>query len=338
MFLPWNAGTENAFLTYAKELNYLGFNVINLVHPKAAIIKNLEENNLKYIKTKFLGRFGKIDIFSIFYFKYLLKKHKINIVFSHQGRITCLFKKSCSTNVKLVSVNHGHSPKHAVGTDLAITLNSQIYEKVIALGQKKEKTALIANGIKIDQEFKEYVINKNKEFVIGSFGRFSYEKGYDLMIEAFKILDEKGIKFIAMIGGSGDEEEKLKNLVEKYNLQKKVNFTGWVSNKEEFLRKVDLFLLPSRREEFPLTPLESMKYCVPVLSTKNFGCLDLIEDGKNGFLTELENPKDMAKKLEFLINNQNLLPQVTKNAFEKLLASFSDEAFRKKLLYHITSL
>jgi hypothetical protein len=73
MFLKWNAGTEGAFLSYAKCLDDLDFNVINLVHPKSEIIPFLEQNNLIYIKSAFLGRLGTYDIFTMLYFSYLLK-------------------------------------------------------------------------------------------------------------------------------------------------------------------------------------------------------------------------------------------------------------------------
>ncbi len=331
MFLPWNAGTENAFLDYAKALKDSGSEVINLVHPKAQIIPKLQQNNLQFIKTKFLGKLGKHDLITILYFKHLIKKHKINIIFAHQGRLISLFKKACPKGVKLVGINHGHNPKHSVGTDLAITLNSHIFNETIKLGQDKNKIILLPNGIEIGEDFITKKDPHNK-FTIGSYGRFSYEKGYDIFIEALKILNDKNIDFSVRIGGSGIEESNLKELVKKYNLQDRVEFIGWVSDKKDFFEKIDLFLLPSRREEFPLTPLEAMKYSTPVLATKNYGCLDLIKDEKNGFLTDLENPLKMAERLDFIIKNQQILPQIITNAFTDLKKNYSYETFKERVI------
>ena len=124
MFLKWEAGTENAFINYALALKDCGFEVINLIHPKSQIAPKLKAANLSYIKAKLLGKLGKYDFFTIIYFKFLIKTQKINLVISHQGKLTVLFKKACLGKVKLIGVNHGHNPKHNVGTDLAITLNS----------------------------------------------------------------------------------------------------------------------------------------------------------------------------------------------------------------------
>ncbi|MFT7086868.1 MAG: glycosyltransferase involved in cell wall biosynthesis [Rickettsiales bacterium] len=330
MFLPWNAGTENAFLAYAKALESSGSKVINLVHSKAQIIPKIKQNNLQFIKTRFLGRLGKHDLITILYFKYLLKKHKINVVFAHQGRLISLFKKSCPKNIKLIGVNHGHNPKHSVGTDLAITLNSKVFEETIKLGQNRKKTFLLPNAIDlgaISFTKKDY----QKKFTIGSYGRFSHEKGYDILIESVKILNDQNIDFNCIIGGSGVDENNLKNTVKKYGLQKKVSFIGWVENQEEFFKKIDLFVLPSRREESPLTPLESMKYSTPVLATKNFGCLDLIKNKENGFLTELENPLKMAEKLELIINNKSILPEISGEAFRILEENYSYTIFKERI-------
>ncbi len=330
MFLRWNAGTENAFLTYAKALGDSGLEVINLVHPKAQIIAKLEENNLRYIKTKFLGRFGKNDLFTILYFKLLIKKHHINLVLAHQGRLISLFKKARNKNVKLIGVNHGHNPKHSVGTDLAITLNSNVFDAVAKLGQDRNKAALLPNGIDLDEKL---FITKpsHDKFTIGSYGRFSPEKGHDVLIEALKILNDQNVNFTAIIGGSGVGEKNLQELVIKYNLQDKVRFIGWVLDQEKFFEQVDLFVLPSRREESPLTPLESMKYFVPVLATKNCGCVDLIKDGENGFLTEIDDAKQMAEKIKFIISNRDILGEISKNAYQKLQKSYSYEVFRINL-------
>ncbi|MFT6332639.1 MAG: glycosyltransferase involved in cell wall biosynthesis [Lentimonas sp.] len=337
MFLKWNAGTENAFLSYAKALKESGFNVINLVHPEAKIIPALEKNNLDHIKTKFLGKFGKSDIFTILYFKYLIKKHRIDLVLAHQGRLIQLFKKSCTRKTKLIGINHGHNPKHSVGTDLAITLNSKAFKETIKLGQRKERITLLPNGIDLSESYyaKKEGIDK---FTIGSYGRFSFEKGYDILIESLNILNIKNVDFKCFIGGSGIEEKNLKRLIQKYNLQEKIQLIGWVTNQKEFLKKIDLFILPSRREEQGLTVLESMKNYTPVLATENFGCLDLIKDKENGFLTPLNDAEKMAEKVKFIINNRHSLDDIAKNAYHHLRSKYSYQTFKSKLLKTIKSI
>ena len=76
MFHKWNAVTENAILNYARSMDQLGYSVLNLVHPDAMIIANLEKEMLPLIKTRFKGSFGKYVFITILYFKYLIKNIK----------------------------------------------------------------------------------------------------------------------------------------------------------------------------------------------------------------------------------------------------------------------
>ena len=332
MFLKWNAGTENSFLSYSKTLKNLNYNTINLVHPKAQIINILEQNNLPYIKSKLLGKFGKNDIFTILYFKYLIKKHNIKIVIAHQGRLISLFKIACSKNVKLIGINHGYNPKHNVGVDFAITLNSTTYNNTIKLGQDKKKIIILPHSVNTETNPSQISATPVNDIIhIGSYGRFSPEKGFTNLIESLNLLNKKNVKFKAYIGGTGIDETNLKNLVKKYNLSDHVSFTGWVTDKEKFFKKINLFILPSKQEEFSITILESMKYFTPILSTKCSGPSDIIKDQNTGFLVDIDSPEQMSNKIEFINNNSVLLPQIAANAYSELEKKYSQTSFRNHL-------
>lgn len=338
MFLKWHAGTENAFIEYALALKESGFDVLNLIHPKAKIIEILENKNLLYAKSKFLGRFGKKDIFTILYFKYLIKKYKINIVFSHHGRLISLFKEACGKEVKLIGVNHGYNPKHNVGVDYAITLNKYALNQTIKLGQKSNKITVLPNSIKLDdQDFLCYKKTK-PEFVIGSYGRFSPEKGYETFVDSLVLLQQKGINFKAIVGGVGDEQKLLQNKIRQHGLNNKVELIGWVKNKAEFFRKIDLFVLPSLEEEFGITMLESMKYHTPIMATKCYGPIDVISDNNNGFLVDIGNSNLMAQKIEDIISNPSTLKNVVYRAYNILQQNYTYKHFRQKLSKIVTTL
>jgi len=334
MLLKWNAGTENAFLTYAKALQELNFNVINLVHKDAQIIPALEKNNLSYIKSLLLGSLGKYDIFTLIYFKYLIKKHRINLVIAHHGRVATLFKKLRNKNLKVIVVNHGVNPKHSVGSDFAINLNSHNLRETIRLGQDKSRAGIMPNSLEDSQNI---VVKKslNEVFTIGSFGRFSPEKGYPNLIEALNILNQKNLDFRVFIGGDGEEKNIIEDLIAKYNLEKKVKLTGWVLDKSEFFSKIDLFILPSNKEEFGLVLLEAMLYKTLILATSCHGPNDIIIDGENGFLCEINNPKLMAEKIIKIIKINNANAFISK-ASQDLQSKFSYDNF-KKMLFEILS-
>jgi len=332
MFLTGDAGTENAYLNYAETLKSLGYNVINLVHPEAEIIKKLKQRKLKFETSKFLGRFGKNDIFTILYFKKLVSLHNIDIVFAHQGKLIKLFKKA-KKEAKLIAVNHGHNPKHSVGCDHAITINSSTKKQTEILGQDKEKISILPNCIELNKEDKEGSRKLNKtNFVIGSYGRFSSEKGYETLIDALNHLNkEEDLKFKVILGGKGEQLNLLKEKTKNYNLEDRIEFSGWVKDKTSFFKEIDLFVVPSREEEFGLTMVEAMKYHTPVLATSCPGPSDVIKDGYNGYLVDINNPYKMASKLAQIIQNPSHLKTISKNAYQILKDKYCQDSFKEKL-------
>ncbi|NLI56859.1 glycosyltransferase family 4 protein, partial [bacterium] len=70
----------------------------------------------------------------------------------------------------------------------------------------------------------------------------------------------------------------------------------------EYLIESDIFVLPSLSEGFPVVVLEAMASGLPVVATNVGGLPEIIQENKNGFLVEPQNPRDLAKKILFLLN------------------------------------
>lgn len=98
---------------------------------------------------------------------------------------------------------------------------------------------------------------------IGGFGRLTRQKGYDVLLEATRLLGERGHAFEVGLGGAGREEAALRAAAEGLP----VRFTGWVSDPRVFLADLDLFCLPSRHEALPLALLEAMAEGLPCVAT-----------------------------------------------------------------------
>jgi glycosyltransferase involved in cell wall biosynthesis len=129
-------------------------------------------------------------------------------------------------------------------------------------------------------------------FVVGFAGRIVKRKGWRELIEAANILksDEK-IRF--MISGIGPEQEMMLELIEKYALNKKIIYLGYVSNMPEFYAITDCLVLPSYWEGMSLSQQEALASGVPVLITEN-----LRDDTQHSFLTfKSMDADDLAKKI-----------------------------------------
>lgn len=98
---------------------------------------------------------------------------------------------------------------------------------------------------------------------IGALGRLTAQKGFDVLIDAVRLLDEQGLPLELVIGGAGRDADKLRAAAAGLP----VRFCGFVSDPRRFLAGVDLFCLSSRREALPLVLLEAMAEGLPCVAT-----------------------------------------------------------------------
>ena len=154
-----------------------------------------------------------------------------------------------------------------------------------------------------------------EDFVIGYAGRLSEEKSILELFEAVYYLKNKGLKVHVLIAGSLEIEttpnksyfNEIINFA-KENLTNQVHFLGWLPNKKlyEFYNALDIGVLLSKYSEGnSMFLLESLSMGTPMIATGIGGNLEIITDGENGFLIDIENVKEnLTNKLEYIINNK----------------------------------
>ncbi len=161
--------------------------------------------------------------------------------------------------------------------------------------------------------------------IIISVGALKYRKGQHISIKAIKILKEKYPNIILNIIGVKDElyYNKLVELVEKYRLQKNINFFSHISDEEllNFYKKADIFLMPSITtgdtfEGFGLVFLEANICGLPVIGTYNCGAEDAIKNGYNGYLVSQNNSREVAEKIIKIFSDNDLYQKMSRNAVD----------------------
>jgi glycosyltransferase involved in cell wall biosynthesis len=160
-------------------------------------------------------------------------------------------------------------------------------------------------------------------------GRLSYEKGINILIDSIKYLNFlfKRINFKIKIIGDGPLKAYMENLILVSDI-KNIEFLGLKNNNEciELLKDAKFLILPSIcYEVFPMVVIEAFACGKPVIAS-NLGALaELIEDGRTGLLFEPRNPIDLAKKINFMIENEDLYVQMCKNAREEFETKYTAE-------------
>lgn len=174
----------------------------------------------------------------------------------------------------------------------------------------QKKLSLIHNGIaRIDflptKEARNKFPNKNNDIIVGTVAELTKNKGLIHLINAIdKINTEHKISNVkCFIVGDGEDKEKLQNKINSLGLQNKIILTGFVANAASCINGFDIFVLPSVKEGLPYTIMEAMAAGKPVIATNVGGIPDLINHGVNGLISRPKDPADLAKKLQYFIDN-----------------------------------
>ena len=208
-----------------------------------------------------------------------------------------------------------------------------------------EKIVVIPNGINLE-EFDNIKELDVKEFcgkyglhdkrLILNVGRITRVKGADILITASAPLLIKYDDLILLIVGPIEDEQyyqSLKELVKRYNLEKRVIITGKLSRRDilSAYKSCSIVVLPSRGEIFGITLVEGMYLKKVVIGSDSGGIPDVIENDRTGILFKSENPKDLRKKLQYVLDNYSALNTIRENAHNIAKNRYNWEHIAKSL-------
>lgn len=162
-----------------------------------------------------------------------------------------------------------------------------------------------------------------------------------LFLEAIKILVEKGYSFNCYMAGfhsmiseknipDRESEDEALNYIEKNNLSNFVQVVPFSNNVLDLIKKSKIFVLPSDVIYANYALLEAMSFfCIPVVTNGN-GADKIISNAQNGFICNF-NGDDIANKLELLLNDENLILELSLNAERTVKTDFSIDTWAKRL-------
>lgn len=141
--------------------------------------------------------------------------------------------------------------------------------------------------------------------VLLSFGRLSWEKGFDTAIRAFALLNKRGSNAQFILAGGGPQRPALEQLAAELGVS--VRFTGVLTEEEriQVLNQATLVVVPSIWESFGLVILEAMQMGRPVVASRIEGIPEVVADGKTGLLAAMKDPEAFCQAIEALLEDPN---------------------------------
>ena len=161
-------------------------------------------------------------------------------------------------------------------------------------------------------------------------GRYGYQKGFDSLIDAWRIIHSFYPDWTLDIIGNGEWLNRLQQQINEYALEHSVFLKPPTRHIEDEYRRASLLVLSSRYEGLPMVLLEAQSFGLPIVS---FACKcgpkDVITDGEDGFLVSEGNIPMLADRVLRLIENDDLRKRMGTNARHHSKA-FSEERIMER--------
>lgn len=206
-------------------------------------------------------------------------------------------------------------------TDVLITINEEDYNTAIKKKFKAEKIYK-TNGVGTD--FKKVTYNDNdlkcyediisqNNFNLFFAAELSKRKNQILLFEIIKEIKKDLPKIRLYLAGKGDLKEYYEDYVEQMGLSENIIFLGYRNDVNKLLSLMDVAVSSSKQEGLPINIIEAMAMGLPVVATNIRGHNDLIEEGKNGFLFNLDNPNKAVEDIKYLYDNKDIVKLISEN-------------------------
>ncbi|HKI78702.1 MAG TPA: glycosyltransferase family 4 protein, partial [Ignavibacteriaceae bacterium] len=222
--------------------------------------------------------------------------------------------------------------------DYQIACSRGVGVSLVKSSIKKDKVKILNNCIEVPENLDKIsgveVRNSfpfSDKIVLGLSTWFHKErKGFDILFEGFSKLDERYVLLI--IGIPETMQKNVLDYAKEFNIEKeKIIMPGYVENIWEYYKAMDIFLLPSRSEGFSLALLEAGAAGLPVIASDIPGNDELIKDGENGLLFEVNKPEELSGAIIKLSDIENLKEKFAKNLHKEVLSNYLISNYADKM-------
>lgn len=262
----------------------------------------------------------------------------LDVPFSFTGHATDLFRDRCALEDKIRRA------------DFIVCISEFHRGFYLEHGARPEQLFIVYCGIDPAWFYPPQAVAKSlgQPYRIVSSGRLVEKKGFSVLVDACRILADRGEKFECLIGGSGELEAQLKAQVTELGLTNQVTVTGKTLVQEkivEFMHGGDVYVLPcvwaadDDVDGLPQMLMEAMACGLPAISTRLVGIPDLIHHEATGLLVEPNDAAALADAIVRLMRDRELGQRLAEAGRRRVIETFnlSDclepliERYRQKL-------
>ena len=312
-----------------------GYKLFVACSPDSGLKKMADYYHFEYLATPIERRISILsDIKSIFSICRYIRKNNIDIVEGHspKGALLGMIAAKLCRVPKRIYFRHGlvYETSHGIKRTILIwidRLTSACATKVVCVSNSLMQQSLhdhlcpaskqvilgkgTCGGIDTQKKYNPALINPEKlaayraqyglsesDYVIGYTGRLVRDKGIIELLQAFDRLPEELHAKLLLVGMFEERDALPDNIQDRIRNDQRIAFAGLIdTDMEYFYAMMNVYVLASYREGFPIGVLEAQAMQIPVLTTKATGCIDSIIENETG-LYITHDVEDIAQKIQ----------------------------------------
>lgn len=290
------------------------------------------------------------DLCAIIKVRKLIKHYQPDIVYAHSSKAGAIarvanirLKNHCVYNPHGWAFNMRCSDKKRMMYTVIEKMAAPFCEKIICISNAEKQSALekgickanklrvIFNGVDIDayENGVHGAIRRSDlhipedAFVVGMVGRISPQKAPDVFVRMASLVKEKIPNAHFIIVGNGYQEGEIRKYAEDNGLLDNLHITGWVNNPMSYVELFDVACLLSRWEGFGLALPEYMMARKPIVASRVDAIPNIIRDGENGLLVEVDDAVGASKAVLRIIQEKELREKMVARGMEDVHNRFN---------------
>ena len=332
------AGATNSIFYLAKGLSERGHTVVVGCRRESLLNRLLLDRAPRVIRKEMTFR-GKTNLKNMIEIRDAVRQYDIQIINAQStiDRYTAIFANWLFRLNAIVVHTRRQKPRSDGGwlqrwfivyaTKSIITVSNQLRETLIKNGYPAGHVKAIFNGLPrehYENYDKEKVTELRRQLGIAEsdivVGCISRMKKQEQLVEAIPFLPPD-VKILFV----GIEQGRLDDVADQYGVKDRIIYAGKVlpAEVQNYYHLVTVNVLTTSMDGFGLTLLESMAAGVPVVATRVFGVIDVLDNEKNGLWYESGDSRQLAEKLMVALYDTQRRAQLIENGYKAAFETFS---------------
>lgn len=348
-------GAGTVLLTTLYNIDRSRFDVKVVLPEGSALIPRLDSLGFAHITTRG-GADKSLDFRAIHEFTRIFKTEKPDIVHTHAAFSARIAAFMAGVRVRIHTRHSTFAPRpmltqfplrnvcgfinNTLSTAM-VAVSESTKENLTAMGANPRKIEVIINGAeplrKVSAEEASALRSSlgiaEDDFVVGMSARLEEVKGHIYLIEAARILRERGYdKLRVLIIGTGAMEQMLREKTREYGLENCVLFPGFVNDVAPYIQVMDVIANCSfGTEATSMALIEAMSLAKPAVATDYGGNAFIIENGKNGYIVPQKSASNLAEAIQKLMDTPEKRQDMAKVAYSKYICRLTGKIMTGKL-------